>query len=1546
MSNAAKTTLFLFLAATLAVATGCMEQRDDRDYVQTNVVDKSLFEGEWYHSHTVIDNDQESAYAWAFRGSVSFDQTNSVIGTIARIRFVIDEDWLYAFRSYPVVADADRTPTGERDMDLYEPMAAWPIESHFDIVRRYNTTTGEVLNVVEENTQDRPWYERQYMRVDWAGNVMTDGYNFNDIDVFDPLGIVTREPASTFVQEGSEFPEQWQPQFDFTPVEEPARDSWEWEYWDRYGPDRLYHFAFVTQEIWQPGIYPFLYSWALPWQLYGSDLSTSASLVSVRHSFLRVPDEIQYEPQPLPESEWEQFGAWRIEQPTYIWGDLPDEENGLSDFYGRTDALNYWTGRHNIWRRSFTYDDEGRRVSIPMAEREVQPVIYTLSERFPAWLLYPAFDLIGEWNGAMMETVRIAQNTDGTPVEDILPVNYIEASEGCTSDAQCLEDYGDDYPWTNCRVTHNGGSSFCTRHYNPFLEPDPELRDYDCHIVALDEQGNEIPPTDPGYDLDAFDRDDLAIQRTFRFVGTECVLMLRNNTCDDPHALAAAIDERCGEGESECRERYEGNSDLLCDQMGDLRFNLLAFNDQVGVMWGGISQPLMDPITGELVQANANSAGLSVEGAMTYVNYYMDVADENDEIDELSYMIGEDVRQLMENSDYAIPPVTPAVPPFFSSNEIPLAGMEGMGMSSSMPDDARSAARRLPPRIQHSLDQAWNLRGVEGQQALYTDRMRNLAGTRFEQMLYGGADGIRSLGLQVEDEYATPNEEMLDMASIFRTNVLGSESELAALRERMSRRNFHPSADMDVNSFVDNTYINWLRSLPEDLSPQQRSIAVGRSYFRSVMLHEMGHSVGMRHNFAGSLDYANYHDQYYHIDEQFPLPVQEDYDTDDDGVYSYTELARFNSDLYDARQERELNGIARWYNASIMEYMPRISNDLQPLGRYDRGFIHRIYGDQIETYTEEPVELRIAGTTQNRGWMARPDRANRVFERYFSGGEGCRIDRNTNTGFPERFHHEDCPYGVLWVNPNDRGEPACETDSDCDRYAEGMRCMTDRGWCMSDQLPEGQLVGQRCAENPRADQAEHREDLPGVCVGYQDSWSQYLSEVGPANSERFPVEYRFCSDERTADISWCNRFDEGESFREMMNHYRERWVNSYPFRYFRRYRANWGGTSNFSTFADIAKIMAHFYYRYFYEEIYLVEGDVWVDSMTDHLAGAAAGMNFLAEIIAQPDVGSYDYDPDTDSYELVSSGELGEGDLDIPVGLGRYMWSSYQEGPFGIFRMERMGTYNDKLYALYALARREWNLSYNYDERFWINFYSMFPYEMSQLYGGLILDSPELYGPRVCEAGQDHPYIEGATCERDTLVYQDLWRGPQMFAGDVENYRGNPFDEVYGTMPSVGGGSSDLLRMWALIFSLAEFPVFYDTTYEQQMYVFVEGSGESFNVRDCEDYPDDELCVVEGVDYIRYHSDNYHVNFVAFTLEREFDWEPDQVNTSYAIVERAVILDENIAACEEGLPSCPVAAGPAREAALEEWRLDLEETESFIISVVDVQSLYDIAAWL
>ena len=266
------------LAATgaLLLLASCAEDLPPRSYVQTNVVEKSLFQGEWYYSWTVIDNRYTSTDSDAlgtYVGDTAMDWGSG--WTVARIRWVIDEDFIYAFRSHELVrggnpdgesGNLDEDGDGEIDGYRGEPVAAFSIESHFDIQRQYNPTTGEEMNVVEENTMDRRWYERTYMRVDWSANRI-NGYNvgIQDLYTMPGLQLAQWEASAMFVQPGSEVPETWQPQFEFTPEGRPCDegaavptecswgDAYMSQFWDEHGPSQLYYMSFVTQEILTPG---------------------------------------------------------------------------------------------------------------------------------------------------------------------------------------------------------------------------------------------------------------------------------------------------------------------------------------------------------------------------------------------------------------------------------------------------------------------------------------------------------------------------------------------------------------------------------------------------------------------------------------------------------------------------------------------------------------------------------------------------------------------------------------------------------------------------------------------------------------------------------------------------------------------------------------------------------------------------------------------------------------------------------------------------------------------------------------------------------------------------------------------------------------------------------------------------------------------------------------------------------------------------------------------------------------------------------------------
>ena len=90
-----------------------------------------------------------------------------------RVVWEVTRDALLVFRSYSKAPGAEGGDPGSQTL-----IAAFPIQRHFDIRREYNPANGQESNVISENDFDNPWWERQYIRVDWSQNTVQD-YDIN-----------------------------------------------------------------------------------------------------------------------------------------------------------------------------------------------------------------------------------------------------------------------------------------------------------------------------------------------------------------------------------------------------------------------------------------------------------------------------------------------------------------------------------------------------------------------------------------------------------------------------------------------------------------------------------------------------------------------------------------------------------------------------------------------------------------------------------------------------------------------------------------------------------------------------------------------------------------------------------------------------------------------------------------------------------------------------------------------------------------------------------------------------------------------------------------------------------------------------------------------------------------------------------------------------------------------------------------------------------------------------------------------------------------------
>ena len=1479
--------LLVCLAATVA---GCSVAEAPINRVQANLVDKKIFEGEWWHSSTIVDTDYDAAWLFGangapspFTGSMSSDLGADPSGSfpIARIVWVIDEKFIYAYRSHELVVGGNDDATSPEFRG--QPLAAYRIEAHVDIRREYNQVTGEQTNVTSENTTDRRWFERDLMRVDWSQNRITD-FAPNQHGYAALLGSFTRE-SSSFVADPASIPSlpaSYAPQFMRLGNDPDYRFASEWPASES---DTVHYMSFVNREIWSPG----------------SNCGACSTVnVTVRSAFLRVPPLHEYAVETSSNQEFDRFGIFRSHARTYARGGrdreslaihcFDDEDcgvggacdqdreicvGGLTDDRGETDFLAFQRSRLNFygdslldtecaadWQcdlRHVTCDpadepeDEcptrlrnasgsvcdivARRCTVPIRSRVVRPVHYWLSPHFPPHLVRNAFASIGHWNEPLMAGQRAAKA--------LLPVDEAPCDVADDLSGICTTDVRRDVR-QSCQTSNPGAYCFCgspeaeggdcAYKYDPFENPsDARERGvpnpYDCFIEG------PADATAPG----AY-QDYGAEVYGYRFVGRECMLLLHPNNCD--------VD-----------------STLPCQELGDLRYQFLNLVEHGGAWFSGVALPLSDPTTGELVVSNSNVALESLEYFGTQASQFYPVL--RGEVPEDQYFSGEHVRGYYGRVGRAEHPVS--IAPSFGEGYDP-EDPTRPASSSDMLQDMQDRIDRVAPRVEQ-------LRGTDGRARIYSDRVLTLAESSQEAQLVSAVEQNSS---QPQDgPQGSTRDELIARLSPFRTDHVSAAEALREHDHDLGNRNV-----CRLNGALFNArYAKYWANAFEGRPLAEASLRMQQTFFQAVMLHEIGHSLGLRHNFAGSLDRNNYQDAYYGVARRVPLPAFTDYDDpslggDGSGSVTGEEALRWAKDLREARELRLELGIGNTTASSIMDYEGDTSS-YGGLGRYDHAAAIFNYFNGAEAFVSGDPTLPEDTATSLRD-LVNSDQVRRVVWSYYRGGESCTADA-------------DCP-----------------NDAESETTAR-------------------QPIFQRCVTNPRdggRSVACSTDDVHCICSDFHNDFKAYTDGVAYRSSNQAPtftpVQYLYCNDERTNDLSWCTRYDAGESFQEVVEHYRGSWHDRYPSRYFRNFRAS-GPTEagSYSSVVDAAKIFQHLWFRRSFEPGFRTNfGPL---GYNDQILASIDTMNWYAEIIGLPDVGAYTLDADANVYRKVSDDpNASQADFGLQPGEGYYLWSAYQEGLNGFSRMERSGTFLDKFYAIEALARRDWGLNFTLDERYNVNFFDLFETEVTELFGGLILRNPRWYAPRVAMDAEGEP----------TLRYLSLYRGLERDSQDVT------YPE-----PAVDGSDTEVLRDWATIQALANFPVYYDTSFEQRMLVFKLGSGDGYDIPATR--PDgtptcgyaDSGCTEP--DYVVYDSDRVHTSYVAVQISPGLSQNRPEQQITYQLLTGLYDRQEEVRALT-ALPSRTAA----QEARLRTLRLSIERDESFLEYLIELARTFGVSAYL
>lgn len=1323
-------TRWLFAALAALVVAGCAQSNGDISYVQPNYVKKAdLLDGVWYLRNTVTRTPATTGFT--FTGE---------IGDLQKIVWEIQENHLVGYRAYAQFPGQDRSieeaskPSGTTATYCFTkdgqrscvgghpyygaPVVIYPIAKQFDIQRGYNPATGETTNVINENASDRPWNEREYIRVDWGNQSAEKGLFVGNFGVLNPSGS-SDYSGMIYANEKGTDPYDW-PRQEFTDVN---------------GEQKLSYFEFTGRYMAQPSTIYYEGYGEIPLCYFSQSYDCTAQQIEVRTSIAKIDPNVtnDYEPLVYGPDMMNKFGFFQTERLNY------DRRYG----YYESNKL-YLANRYRIWQHSFETGADGnidQDKPIPAEKRIPKPIVYYV-----------------------------------TP----------EARMGGQADY-------DEY-WEAAKVLEKNWNHAFQR-----------------AVAAAWGHGNDL-------------------------TGVPQMLYICPNPV--PQDASADVIQNCGQPGFEAR-------------FGDLRKSFLWTVPEAvpnGLLGYGPSSK--DPETGEIISANANiytaAVARSAQGVLNVIN----AVSGDESIDDV--IKGTDVQSyFLTHSSYAsIQGKTAPLKSALTADQVTKSNEPSLGAFQK-------------PTLK-TVQLMGKLRASGGLPVVGGDKLRaaaELLKTRpdLESLIVDNPeiqqDVLSMMPQQIRDQAIADPQSAINAKRMMLLRLPEFVQIEKAKRDYFARHNICFTAEdyedrpMTGLAFRESLWRKGeiTRLIAEGKTPvearNQADDALRKKFrqhvWRATSEHEIGHTFGLRHNFAGSFDSVNYFDPFWDL-------RQETLTVDQGGT---PVIPRTPADLKNVSDgtETQLYGSMEDYEySSIMDYGGKSNADWQGVGKYDEAAIIFAYSG-----VSDPASGNITATP---GYVEVFAGSLPSEVRQFDGSDGKKFAvtgaaydvpvvnaLHTNTTVPnytERFHYSTVPlhFGV---------GPDLETT--IATGIENLRLRKLEKW--SDVKAKEDALRALLQQNPQP----NPEDVAALQV--------------PAE-----VPYMFCTDEHQGRVLSCNLWDRGPDYYEMNRGWLDDYWNGYFFNHFRRdrysFNANWAINSAYNTFEETGLVYKHWVHAMYgssgpnsqnvpnyvntpfgYDPIMQ---DTWTMATID-------GINDLMKVMSTPPAGLYmlhgvdmDYDrvPDLDRWDVISEGidydnlspegeqvyrtyytnnyKTKDNDdvsfVKIPRGEGRRMYSRYDyKSGFGFWdRMTEVGHYNDQIGAIFASVQPQADfLGVDQDadsNRYMIPYSLTFKDEMTHVYGGLWSNDEFAYDPTV------------------TMV-QDNQGNQEMKLTHQVQVKGNTYvkDFNYPAQPATAGESVNVQTTWtARIYSLylgmAAFSVNYDLDYAKANQIIKLGGGEDVTV--------------------------------------------------------------------------------------------------------------------
>jgi len=419
-----------------------------------------------------------------------------------------------------------------------------------------------------------------------------------------------------------------------------------------------------------------------------------------------------------------------------------------------------------------------------------------------------------------------------------------------------------------------------------------------------------------------------------------------------------------------CHNPVEAGDDPTCGEagvsprMGDLRFNFFTYvvSPQAASPWG-IMVDAEDPLTGEKIAGSVNQWGGTLDRAAGSLTDLVELL--SGVTSPEAFIEGQDVsawvRQAAGGAAERPAPMSAAeqTERLASFDPGAMAPFATNAKGRSGPPAARHRARmkdleasgRIGPGNAAITQRLGRLRGSDLEAKLVTPEIAQAAG-------FDPREPVTRAMVERASPFARTSPMM--RRALERRALLGRARRHTCRREgpdadhllglaRRAQRLFggvDPKDPVRVKEHRDAVY-QWAR----------------REFATGVFSHEFGHSMGLRHNFAGTFDSLNYDEKYWQLRTVDGTVTRACAAGTTDGAGCIG--PRYSDPL--TPQEID-GGIGGYATSSVMDYPGDQSLDMYLMGKYDRAALRFGYGGVVDVWAAPGVSVDAGGDGKRRAF--------------------------------------------------------------------------------------------------------------------------------------------------------------------------------------------------------------------------------------------------------------------------------------------------------------------------------------------------------------------------------------------------------------------------------------------------------------------------------------------------------------------------------------------------------------------------------------------------